>query len=144
SRHLDLKTGDAIVVEGGVGGYGRSAYVAKDLPEYGFQNSIIRIRPKPGWSGKFLTYALLLLRKVGYIATVSSVSSMPHFTAEKVADTPTPNVSLAEQNIVVKKLNRTWEASEALFKELHTAIELSQERWSALISAAVSGQIDVS
>ena len=29
---LDLRAGDVVVVEGGVGGYGRAAYIGSDLP----------------------------------------------------------------------------------------------------------------
>lgn len=41
--YLDLKKGDVLVVEGGAG-FGRSAVLEEDLPGWGFQNSINRIR----------------------------------------------------------------------------------------------------
>ena len=42
-RSLDLRKGDVVVVEGGVGGYGRAAFLQKPLVGWGFQNSINRL-----------------------------------------------------------------------------------------------------
>ena len=44
-KTLSLRAGDVCVVEGGAG-YGRSAYLDHDIPKTGFQNSIVRIRPR--------------------------------------------------------------------------------------------------
>ncbi|MEX5273713.1 restriction endonuclease subunit S [Kocuria sp. CPCC 205235] len=142
-RALDLREGDVVVVEGGVGGYGRAAFVPKDLPETGFQNSIIRVRPTLDNDGRYLTYALILLRHRGYITTVSSVASMPHFTAEKVARTPIPIATLDEQRGTADSLDDLWQSHEVLSSEAAQAIALARERRAALITAAVTGQIDV-
>ena len=142
-RALDLREGDVVVVEGGVGGYGRAAFVPKDLPETGFQNSIIRVRPTLDNDGRYLTYALILLRHRGYITTVSSVASMPHFTAEKVARTPIPIATLDEQRGIADSLDDLWQSHEVLSSEAAQAIALARERRAALITAAVTGQIDV-
>ncbi len=50
---------------------------------------------------------------------------------------------LAEQRIIVKFLASQTARLDALINEAHRAIELLQERRTALISAAVTGQIDV-
>ncbi|GAA2109683.1 restriction endonuclease subunit S [Kocuria atrinae] len=142
-RALDLREGDVVVVEGGVGGYGRAAFVPKNLPETGFQNSIIRVRPTLDNDGRYLTYALILLRHRGYITTVSSVASMPHFTAEKVARTPIPIATLDEQRGTADSLDDLWQSHEVLSSEAAQAIALARERRAALITAAVTGQIDV-
>jgi len=100
-RALTILAGDVVVVEGGVGGFGRAAFVPTDLPGVGFQNSIIRVRPNKQSDGRFIAYALILLRHRGYINTVSSVSSMPHFTAEKVARTPAPRLAVVGHEVLV-------------------------------------------
>lgn len=51
--------------------------------------------------------------------------------------------SIAEQKIIVRYLDQAVEAMEGLFGEARRGIELLKERRSALISAAVTGKIDV-
>lgn len=140
---LDLQAGDVVIVEGGVGGYGRAGYLKHDLPNMGFQNSIIRFRPHQHVDGRFVAYALLLLRRMGYIEAVASVASMPHFTAEKVAETPIPIVNLDKQQEIANDLDDAWQGAANLYDDLHQAIDLAHERRAALISAAVTGLIDV-
>src|SRR5699024_6617522 len=41
---LSLRAGDVLVVEGGAG-YGRSVVLKQDMPDWGFQNHVIRVRP---------------------------------------------------------------------------------------------------
>lgn len=58
-RNLNLLRGDVVVVEGGAG-YGRSAVIREDFSGWGFQNSIIRLRPPMigAADGRYLDYAL--------------------------------------------------------------------------------------
>lgn len=140
---LDIKAGDVLIVEGGHGGYGRAAYVSADLPGTGFQNSIVRFRPAPTTDGRYVAYALQLLRHSGYIKTVASVTSMPHFTAEKVAIAPVPRVTLERQREVADALDLRWAEIDEAIDDIDAAIALAKERRAALITAAVTGQIDV-
>ncbi|NKR77189.1 hypothetical protein GS491_06835 [Rhodococcus hoagii] len=82
---LSIQTGDVIVVEGGQGGFGRAAHVDKDLPGWGFQNSINRLRPTENFDGRYIAFYLIALRASGFIRAYSNVVSMPHLTAEKLA-----------------------------------------------------------
>lgn len=142
-ERLALRAGDVVVVEGGVGGFGRAAYVREELPDVGYQNSIVRFRPDEKTDGRYVTYCLLHLRQAGYISTVASVTSMPHYTAEKVAETPIPRVSLEEQRAIADALDREWFASEEVEADISAAVSLALERRSALISAVVTGQVEV-
>lgn len=142
-ERLALRAGDVVVVEGGVGGFGRAAYVREELPDVGYQNSIVRFRPDEKTDGRYVTYCLLHLRQAGYISTVASVTSMPHYTAEKVAETPIPRVSLEEQRAIADALDREWFASEEVEADISAAVSLALERRSALISAVVTGQVQV-
>lgn len=143
ARRLDLRRDDVVVVEGGVGGYGRAALINQDLPGFAFQNSIVRLRARPGISAPFLTYSLLALRDSGYIKSVASVSSMPHFTAEKIAATMIPLPAIEVQHQVVNELSRERSVITSAIADANRAIELARERRAALISAAVTGKIDV-
>ncbi|NNC12117.1 hypothetical protein HII28_09535 [Planctomonas sp. JC2975] len=101
----DLRAGDIVVVEGGAG-YGRSAVLAGDRPGWGFQNSIVRLRPKTGLAdGGFINYALQAALRSGQIANFVSTATIPHFTAEKVAALPVPMPSLDEQRRIADYLD---------------------------------------
>lgn len=143
AAHLTIRGGDVLVVEGGVGGYGRAAYVSEDIPETGFQNSILRLRPHAHADGRFITYALLLLRHRGYMKMAASVTSMPHFTVDKLANTPIPLMNLTRQTEIADELDAMWQRVDAVRDEGKRAVALARERRAALITAAVTGQIDV-
>ena len=60
-----------------------------------------------------------------------------------IAETPTPLPSIDEQNSIVEFLNRNVDGFDELIDNAMKLAQLLQERRSALISAAVTGKIDV-
>ncbi len=60
-----------------------------------------------------------------------------------IAETPTPLPSIDEQNCIVEFLNRQVDEFDELIDNAMRLSQLLQERRSALISAAVTGKIDV-
>ncbi|WP_122498778.1 restriction endonuclease subunit S [Mycobacterium attenuatum] len=141
---LDLRRGDVVVVEGGIGGYGRAAYLDHDLVGWGFQNSINRIRPHQETDGRYLAYFLIMARSMGFIEAYCNVVSMPHLTAEKLNSMPVPIPPLDEQQRIATYLDDQTSKIDVLIAETERFIELARERRAALITAAVTGQIDVS
>ena len=137
---LSIRAGDVVVVEGGQGGFGRAAYVDEDLPGWGFQNSINRLRPTGDFDGRFIAFYLIALRASGFIRAYCNVVSMPHLTAEKLARIPMPLPSLEEQRAIADHLDRETARIDTLIEESQRFIELARERRSALITAAVTGQ----
>lgn len=142
-EQLSIRAGDVVVVEGGQGGFGRAAYVDEDLSGWGFQNSINRIRPIDGFDGRFIVFYLIALRASGFMRAYSNVVSMPHLTADKLSKIPMPLPRLEEQRAIADYLDRETARIDTLIAEIERFIELAQERRSALITAAVTGQIDV-
>ena len=140
---LELLSGDVVVVEGGVGGFGRAAYLREDLDGWGFQNSILRVRPFDGNDGRYLTYALLLARSSGYVRTYCNIVSMPHFTAEKLAAFRLCCPPPGEQREIADYLDIQTAKIDALIAKTQEHIALAKERRAALIAAAVTGQFDV-
>lgn len=128
---LTLQPGDVVVVEGGAG-FGRSAHIARALQGWGFQNSIIRIRPRPGLSsGRYLDYAIQSSLSNGSIALDASTATIPHFTAEKVAAHRIPVHSLARQVTIADFLDRETAKIDALIEKQNELIALLHERrWS--------------
>ncbi len=127
-QSLDLRRGDVVVVEGGVGGYGRAAYLSRDIETWGFQNSIVRLRPRPGIDGRFIAYSLVSARSQGEIAAECLAAGMPHFTAEKVSRFRIPYHETPEQRRIADYLDRETAEIDAMDAELDRLIETLRER----------------
>lgn len=125
---LTLQCGDVVVVEGGIGGYGRAAHLAEDLKGWGFQNSINRLRPNSETDGRFVAYYLIALRASGFIERYCNVVSMPHLTAEKLAAIPVPIPPSDEQRAVADYLDRETARIDILIQEQRQLIAMLLER----------------
>lgn len=138
-RDLSLRTGDVLVVEGGAG-YGRSTTLTRDFDGWGFQNSIIRLRPLPGRAdGRFLDYCLQSALDHGEVDLVVSTATIPHFTAEKVARFEVPAPSLAAQIQIADFLNHETAQIDALIAKQQQLVETLRERREAVVSQAIVG-----
>ncbi|WP_405111632.1 restriction endonuclease subunit S [Micromonospora sp. NBC_01405] len=133
-KQLSIRAGDVVVVEGGQGGFGRAAYVDEDLPGWGFQNSINRLRPIGEFDGRFIAFYLIALRFSGFIRAYSNVVSMPHLTAEKLASIPIPLPPVETQRAISDCLDRETARIDTLVEEQGRLIEMLRERRAALIA----------
>lgn len=135
---LSIRTGDVVVVEGGQGGFGRAAYVGEDLPGWGFQNSINRLRPLDGFDGRFIAFYLIALRASGFIRAYSNVVSMPHLTAEKLARLTLPLPPIEVQRATADYLDRETARIDTLIEEQQRLIEMLRERRHAAVEETVA------
>lgn len=141
--HLTVHAGDVVVVEGGAG-YGRAAFVSADLDGWGFQNSIVRVRPREQVAvGKYIAYALQHAQFEGEIELLVSTATLPHFTAEKVERFRLPLPPLEEQRRIVDEIDRETAEIDAMIADITELRDLLAERRAAVIAAAVTGQIDI-
>ncbi|MCT1689770.1 restriction endonuclease subunit S [Brevibacterium sp. p3-SID960] len=132
-RTLNLLRGDVVVVEGGAG-YGRSAVIREDLAGWGFQNSIIRLRPVAARSdGRFLDYSLQGALSDGRIELATSTATLPHFTADKVSKFEIWAPALDEQRAIADYLDRETAQIDALVAKQEEFIRLLRERRRAAI-----------
>jgi type I restriction enzyme S subunit len=67
----------------------------------------------------------------------------PNISQDRVKNAPFPKPPIDEQRDIVSFVNEQLETFNGLLAEAERAIELLQERRTALISAAVTGKIDV-
>ena len=136
---LTLKAGDMVVVEGGAG-YGRSAVLERDYDGWAFQNSILRVRPRPGRAdARFLSYALRTALDCGEIDLFVNTATIPHFTAEKVSRFVVPMPAAEEQGRIADYLDRETATIDALIEKQRALISGLRERRSAAVEHAVSG-----
>jgi type I restriction enzyme S subunit len=91
-------------------------------------------------------YLLSLLSSemfVAHFAPETTGVSVPHISPEQIYNFIIPVPPLAEQKAIVAHLEVELGKFDTLTAEAQRAIDLLQERRTALISAAVTGQIDV-
>ncbi|MCC8972688.1 hypothetical protein [Bradyrhizobium brasilense] len=125
--------GECCVVEGGV----QEGLMLPDL--------VYRITTKDRISKDYLRYWLRsqVGRFVIKIDARGSSMTMAKISQEHIRNWPTFVPDLDEQRGIVKYLDREIDRLDALIVEVEAAISLLQERRDALISAAVTGKIDV-
>jgi type I restriction enzyme S subunit len=128
AERLDLRAGDTVVVEGGVGGYGRAAYISRDLPGFGFQNSIVRLRAGSSADGRYLAHALVSARKNRQIEMACLNTAMPHFTAEKVARFRVPFHEPADRTRIADYLDRETCEIDAMLARMNELVASLRER----------------
>jgi type I restriction enzyme S subunit len=140
-KQYQLKDGDLLISEGG--DVGRAALWKNELPKCYIQNAINRIRPRGNHSTRFLYYWIYTLKQNGYIDILCSKATISHFTAEKVEITPVLLLPVFEQRAIADFLDRETAKIDALITKIQAAIDKLKEYRTALISAAVTGKIDV-
>jgi type I restriction enzyme S subunit len=139
-----LTVGDLLVNEGG--SYpGRSAIWRGELDECYFQKALHRLRPiDPSIdTSRFFFYVMAWATSQGVFTAGGNESTIEHLPAEKFRKYRLAFPPLVEQLAVADFLDRELTRFGALVAQAERSITLLQERRSALISAAVTGQIDV-
>lgn len=86
-RDYLVRLGDLLIVEGGAGA-GGAHIVEKSVENCYIQNSIMIARSKSSVSNKWLYYTLYSLVKREYIDFVCNKATIPHFTKDKLGNTP--------------------------------------------------------
>ena len=143
-RELTLKRGDVVVVEGGMGGYGRADVITQDLPGWAFQNSINRLRPTKIANSLYTKYLLQVARQCGFIDVLCSISTMPHLTAEKLGSIELPLPPRAEQDLIAKFLDRETAKIDALIVKQEQLIATTRENKLTTIASVVKRGLDSS
>lgn len=122
---------------------GKTAIIPDDLGPFHIQRSLAVFRPGPSASPSWVNlvfrsdgFQRLLWENVGY-------SAQPGIYLGTLADFHIPVPSSDEQTNIAQRLSEQIGDLDALITEANSAIALLEERRSALISAAVTGKIDV-
>lgn len=135
-KQLQLESGDLLISEGG--DVGRSAVWGNQLNECYIQNSVNRVRARVDDSTRFLYYWMATIKAKGYVDVLCNKSTIAHFTAEKVAEVPTPFPPPAEQTAIATFLDRETGKIDTLIAEQEKLLALLAEKRQATISDAVT------
>ena len=138
---LSLHAGDAVIVEGGAG-FGRAAYLTEDMPGWGFQNSIIRLRGASA-DTRYVVYALQAALESGEIAMACNAATFAHFTAEKVEGFRIPYHGTDQHRRIADHLDEVTGRIDAMLAKIDELRALLVERRAALITDVVTGRKQV-
>ena len=141
SPEIQLQEGDIVLVKTG-STYGRVALVDRLIEKTTINPQLAILRPK----NVEAKYFLLFLNSEYFKAITRNSNTggtMPTMTQESVMNIIATLPSLQEQKEIVSAVGELLQDSEVLESEALKGIDLLKERRAALISAAVTGKIDV-
>ncbi|MFB9236299.1 restriction endonuclease subunit S [Plantactinospora siamensis] len=138
-RYL-VRKGDLLVCEGGAG-VAEAAVWDGSVEECYYQKSLHRVRPRQHVPVEWLMYWLRLAKEVGVFASGGNLATIPHLTGEQLREHRIPIPP--DGSWRVARLTEEVQSVHRLVASLRSGNSLLLERQQALITAAVTGQIDV-
>ena len=138
-----VRLGDLLVCEGG--DVGRAAIWRHIDRTIGYQKALHRLRPESlkHDTAEFFFYTLMAAKSLGVFEESDTKATISHLPAEKFRQYRFAFPPLEEQQNIAAVMGEILERSNETISYAERTITLLQERRSALISAAVTGKIDV-
>lgn len=139
-----LEPGDLMVNEGG-SYVGRSAIWRGEIDECYYQKALHRLRPREPRrdSAEFFYFVMDMATRRKVFVAGANQTTIDHLTAEQLRAHRFAFPPMGEQIAIAEHLGRMLPSIDALTETATAAVALLQERRAALISAAVTGKIDV-
>jgi type I restriction enzyme S subunit len=142
----ELQDGDVLMTEGGdFDKLGRGSVWTDAIPGCLHQNHVFAVRPRlDTLRSRFL--ALVMSSGYGrayFTATSKQSTNLASTNSNKLRNFPLGVPSVAEQDRILLEFDQTTSRIDALVAKVRSAIDRLRERRAALISAAVTGKIDV-
>lgn len=136
-----LREGDLLVCEGGE--VGRTAMWRGELGLCAYQKAIHRLRPKSGSEiPRYFYYVMHAAASSQVFVAHGNPNTIPHLTAEQLRLYRFPFPPPDQQIAIAGHLDQVSNQVDRLTSEVLTAISRLREYRTALITAAVTGQID--
>ncbi len=129
----DSETADDIAVP---------AWVAEDLPDVVLGYHLALLRPK-NYNGRFLYWAVVSRRCRDAFSLSASGVTRVGLRRDQMSRVPVPAVPLHLQKAVVSQMDNSVRSQDQVVKALRKQIELLRERRQALITAAVTGELEI-
>jgi len=140
-QQYGIKKGDLLVCEGGE--VGRAGIVESPPKQCIIQNALHRVRAKNSSDLRYLLYVLHAVNSSTWFNVLCNKATIAHFTREKFSDLIIPIPPLPEQRAIAAFLDRETEHIDTLTIKVRESTSKLREYRTALISAAVTGKIDV-
>ncbi len=129
----ELRRHDIVVVEGGAG-YGRSHLLKDDLPGWGFQNHVARLRSRGAVAPEFLLYCLKACLASGYIEASNRTATLPSLSRDVLRSIPVPLPPLSEQRFIADYLDHETVRIDTLVDEQQRLIDMLRERRDGVVT----------
>ncbi|MDQ0692146.1 restriction endonuclease subunit S [Arthrobacter sp. W4I7] len=142
SPEIKLSVGDVVLAKDGstLG----TVNVVRALPEPMTVNSSIAVlTPSPSVDGVYLYYLLQADFLSNTIQLLKGGMGVPHLFQDDIRRFGIPIPPAAEQQAISTYLDEKTDELDLIITKVQATVDLLQERRSALISAAVTGKIDV-
>ena len=137
-----VRPGDLLVCEGGE--VGRTAMWTGTLEECFYQKALHRVRPRfESETPRFFYFLMYALTKRGVFNAGGNPNTIDHLTAIQLRHYRVAFPPRLEQSLIGDQLDRETAKIDALVAKVRTAINHLKDYRTALISAAVTGKIDV-
>ena len=141
SPEIMIEKGDVLLVKTG-STFGKCCYVDR-LNEAATLNPQMVVFKEIIPENEFFYYQLRSTYVQAVIQNMNKGSALPTVTQEAIGSIKLFVPPISEQQSILEQLSKTLIGNEELLDNSRKAISLLSERRSALISAAVTGQIDV-
>jgi type I restriction enzyme S subunit len=138
-----VRTGDLLVCEGG--DVGRAAIWRGESDVIGYQKALHRLRPRNDQTdtAEFFFFALMAAKVRGVFEESDSKATIAHLPAERFRQYRFAFPPVREQLEITGHIRTHVQRLEKVQVKTERSIDLLKERRSALITAAVTGQIDL-
>lgn len=138
-----VRAGDLLVCEGG--DVGRAAIWRGESDVIGYQKALHRLRPRNDETdtAEFFFFALMAAKVGGVFEESDSKATIAHLPAEKFRQYRFAFPPVREQLEITGHIRTHVQRLEKVQLKTECSIDLLKERRSALITAAVTGQIDL-
>jgi len=135
-----LRSGDLLVCEGGAG-VAEAAVWRGEIEECYYQKSLHRVRANAYLPVEWLMFWLRVAKVSGVFESEGNLATIPHLTGEQLRESRIPVCPPGEG--LLTNLVRDLDRGSVLRSLQKQSAELLRERRQALITAAVTGQFDV-
>ena len=115
---------------------------ASDLPALLVQR-VARMRARPGLRQDYLWQVLRTPALAAHFEPIFTGVSVPHVSPSQILEFEIPLPGQEQQAELVREIERADQWTTSLVQSLRQQVELLLERRQALITAAVTGQIDI-
>ncbi len=135
------QTGDIIYTRNAT--VGEASLVGKDLPPFAMGQDVCLIRPSSSTESPFLLHCLKSSVVGSQLDLAMVGSTFKRVNVEAIRNFVVAFPPAREQVLIVAELSKHLSTFDELIGTAETTVDLLQERRTALISAAVTGKIDV-
>ncbi|MFB9735186.1 restriction endonuclease subunit S [Streptomyces thermocoprophilus] len=147
AQRATLRVGDVLMTEGGdLDKLGRGTVWNGELPDCLHQNHVFALRPDETiLDGRYLALMTRTVHGRCYFeSTGSKTTNLASTNSSKILGFPIPLPSLNSQRELISRVHKDLQATSRLRAMVERQAALLAERRQALITAAVTGQFDVS